>query len=209
MWPCENLTDLELDGLKESMNICMGKAASALSEIFGKQVRISIPQVILEPAEQIRGALGAYDRVVAVSISIVGDAKGDLMLFFNKPDASSLANLLLGDSGDGGGLQVLDEQKKSALTEVGNIVLSGFLNSLAEFTSATFMHEVPRFHETSQEIFELSRSTQFMKRDGSLGFLLRAEFEVDSDVAGGSLFLFPELSLLSMLIKSIRNMLGC
>ena len=101
MWPCENLTDLELDGLKESMNICMGKAASALSEIFGKQVRISIPQVILEPAEQIRGALGAYDRVVAVSISIVGDAKGDLMLFFNKPDSSSLANLLLGDSGDG------------------------------------------------------------------------------------------------------------
>lgn len=207
MWPSDNLTELELDGLKESMNICMGKAAYALSEIFEKRVRIAIPQVLLQPTQELRADLEACERMVAVSISIVGDAKGDLVLFVEKPDALSLANLLQGGVSGGAVSQFFDDLKKSVLTEVGNIVLSSFLNALAEFTEATFLHEVPKFHETCGEILNLSH-TRILQREGAIGFLLRAEFEVDSDVRGGRLFLFPSVDLLSLLLKSIRKMLG-
>jgi len=50
--------------------------------------------------------------------------------------------------------------------------------------------------------------TRILQREGTIGFLLRAQFEVDSTACGGRVFLFPDTDLLSLLLKSIRKMLG-
>ena len=76
-----------------------------------------------------------------------------------------------------------------------NIVLGSFLNALGEFTEATYLHEVPKFLATYGEILNLAH-TKILQREGAIGFLLRAEFDVDSDVCGGRVILFPSNELL-------------
>jgi chemotaxis protein CheC len=202
MGTSHNLTEIELDGLKESMNICMGKAAIALSELFGKQVAIDVPQMFSAPMQKLQEALKSGEQLVVVSVAISGAADGNLLLVFTKPDALTIVKLLLCDDAN------LESMQESTLTEIGNIVLSNFLTSMSEFSGVDLLHEIPKLHIGSQKTVVPCVALQLPQKESSEGILLTSSFEVDSTVIEGHLFLFPGHDLLRILVKTIRLMLG-
>jgi chemotaxis protein CheC len=123
-------TELQLDALRELANIASGNAATALSQLLGREVQLSVPRVLALPLVDAVEACGTPDEPVSsVVIPLEGDIDGVVVLLISCRDASTLCDLL--------GVQAGSEFGDSALREIGNILATSCLNALAELTGLT------------------------------------------------------------------------
>ena len=140
----DELSSLELDALKEIGSIGTGNAATALSSMIGKQVRIEVPEVrIMGYNEAIEWIGGPEEITAGVLVKIGGQISG-IMLSVQQLD---FVNLVLGSMlykcvED---YDELREMECSALIEVGNIMISTFINALSGLAGINIELPVPAF----------------------------------------------------------------
>src|SRR5574344_2319756 len=118
----QDLNTRQLDTLREVGSIGMGNAATALSQILGKEVRVSLPKVrIMECNEAIRWIGGPEIVTAGVLVQLSGKING-LMLSVQQLE---FANLILESihCKTVSEYSELTEIQLSALTEVGNILI--------------------------------------------------------------------------------------
>ena len=139
------LGELHLDALRETANIGAGHAATALSRLTGRQVMVSVPEVSILPLEQVGGMLGDPGEVVsAVIVKVEGDVQGRTLQVFEGATAAKLVGLLLNmrEPAFPEGFGALE---RSAVKEIGNVIVAAYLNALAAFTQTTITMSVPAF----------------------------------------------------------------
>jgi chemotaxis protein CheC len=120
-------TDLQLDALRELANIASGNAATALSQMLGREVGLNVPRVLALPLPQAVEACGsADDDITSVVIPLGGDLEGVVLLLIAPQGAEALCGLL--------GVEAGSEIGESALREIGNILGTSCLNALASIT---------------------------------------------------------------------------
>ena len=138
------LSSLELDTLKEIGSIGTGNAATALSELIGQQVRIQEPEVrIMGYNEAIEWIGGPEEITAGVLVRLSGQING-IMLSVQKLDFVNLVlkSMMKKDVEDYFGLR---EMESSALVEVGNIMISTFINALTGLADIQVDLTVPAF----------------------------------------------------------------
>jgi len=196
------LTDGQLDALKEISNIGMGHAATALSQLIGETVRLRVPQVSVTDIAQVPELLGGSERVVVgVTLQVLGDARGNILLIFPEASASLLiARLLRQKQTD---LEI-DEISGSTLKEVGNILASAYLNALGSLLHMTLIPSIPLLaHDMAGAIvdhvlIELSMA-------GDLALMVDTVFQGDSpdqQPVKGHFFLLPDPGSLDLVLKA-------
>ena len=105
-------TELQLDALRELANIASGNAATALSQMLGREVELSVPRVLALPLADAIEACGAPDEsVTSVVIPLEGDVDGLVLLLISCEGARALCRLL--------GVEPGSEIGDSALREIG------------------------------------------------------------------------------------------
>lgn len=140
----DELSSLELDALKEIGSIGTGNAATALSSMIGKQVRIEVLEVrIMGYNEAIEWIGGPEEITAGVLVKIGGQISG-IMLSVQQLD---FVNLVLGSMLDKcvEDYDELHEMECSALIEVGNIMISTFINALSGLAGINIELTVPAF----------------------------------------------------------------
>ena len=138
------LNSLELDTLREIGSIGTGNAATALSELIGQEVRIKMPEVrIMEYNEAIEWIGGPEAITAGVLVKLGGQVNG-VMLSVQQLDFINLVleNMMNKTIGD---YLALREMESSALIEVGNIMISTFINALSELAHVNIDLTVPAF----------------------------------------------------------------
>jgi len=125
------LTELELDALTEVLNMGVGQAAAALSELAGEPVALTAPRVqLLRKQEIIRQLTKDNDRrVSAVRQSFEGDIVTDALLMFPAEQSLQLVQIIVGGEVP---LEDLGEMEQEALAEIGNILLNAVVASVAD-----------------------------------------------------------------------------
>ena len=99
-----HLTEGQLDALREISNIGMGHAATALSQLIGETVYLRVPRVTVTDIAQVPQLLGGAETVVAgITLQLLGDARGNILLIFPRESAQRLLSRLLGQPGEGAG----------------------------------------------------------------------------------------------------------
>ena len=140
----DELSSLELDTLKEIGSIGTGNAATSLSSLIGMPVRIQQPEVrIMEYNEAIEWIGGPEPITAGVLVGMSGQLSG-IMLSVQQLD---FVNLVL-ESMMGKTIEdymELREMERSALTEVGNIMISTFINALSGLADMNIELTVPAF----------------------------------------------------------------
>ena len=140
----DELNFLEIDTLREIGSIGTGNAATALSQLLQKEVRITMPEVrIMGYNEAIEWIGGAEEITAGVLMRIGGEING-IMLSVQQLD---FVNLVL-ESMLGHGVKdymELYEMETSALIEVGNIMISTFINALSGLAEISLNLTVPAF----------------------------------------------------------------
>ncbi|MBQ3497056.1 MAG: chemotaxis protein CheC [Oscillospiraceae bacterium] len=140
----KDLNELEIDTLREIGSIGMGNAANSLSEMLGCEVRITLPEVrIMEYNHAIEWIGGPEAITAGVLVRISGDING-IMLSVQQLD---FVNLIIGKIFDKkiDTYEELTEIESSALIEIGNIMISTFINALSGLADINLNLTVPAF----------------------------------------------------------------
>jgi chemotaxis protein CheC len=197
------LSEAQLDALKEISNIGMGHAATALSQLIGEQIRLRVPRVTVTDISQVPELMGGAEKVVAgITLQILGDARGNILLVFPRESAQRLLACLLRQEEKG---LVLNEISVSTLKEVGNILASAYLNALGSLLHMTLIPSVPLFAYdmagavVDYVLIELSQA-------GDLALMVETEFHgASSDAAAikGHFFLLPDPASLHLVLDAV------
>ena len=140
----DQLSSLELDTLKEIGSIGTGNAATSLSALIGKPVRIQQPEVrIMGYNEAIEWIGGPEEITAGVLVGMSGQISGIMLsvqqLEFVNLVLESMMEKTIQD------YMELGEMEHSALTEVGNIMISTFINALSGLAGLDIELTVPAF----------------------------------------------------------------
>ena len=120
------LSEMQLDGLREIANIGSGTAATALSSMLGRAVDLNVPKALaLELADAVDAVGTPDDDVTAVVFGVAGDLDATVVLLFDPTSAKTVCSLLGVDPAD-------SEMSLSALGEVGNILGSSYIGAMGQ-----------------------------------------------------------------------------
>ena len=140
----DQLSSLELDTLKEIGSIGTGNAATSLSALIGKAVRIQMPEVrIMEYNEAIEWLGGPEEITAGVLVGLGGQISGIMLSVQQLEFVNLVLESMLGKGV--GEYMELREMEYSALTEVGNIMISTFINALSGLAGIDVELTVPAF----------------------------------------------------------------
>jgi len=136
------ITQFQLDALREIGNIGSGHAATALSTLLQRRIDMSVPKVWAIPFEQVAAIIGQLDTPQAVIyVKVEGDASGKAVFFFPLESAEIMVQALFGTNEPRD--LYFDEMAHSALKEVGNILVSSFIMALTQFSGIPLQPSVP------------------------------------------------------------------
>ena len=137
-----DLNSLELDTLREIGSIGTGNAATALSQLLGKTVHISLPEVRIMGYNEAIDWIGGPEAITAGVLVKLGGEMNGIMLSVQQMDFVNLVlENMLGQS-----IQDYDQLgdiESSALVEVGNIMISTFINVMSAMAEMTIKLTVP------------------------------------------------------------------
>lgn len=139
----EELTSMKLDVLREIGNIGAGNATTALSVMLNSNLRMESPIVKILDFDGIPEMIGGADTIVAAVLTrFSGEVSGMMLFILELEEAKNLAGTMLGKtySDDFEGFEHMD---KSVLKEVGNILMSSYINSIGTLTNMQFRTEPP------------------------------------------------------------------
>src|SRR3954451_705835 len=86
----------QLDALREVANIGAGHAATALSQMTGETIMISVPTINVARLEEVPPHVAAPEEpVAAVLMHMVGNLTGRTLLVFPRQTARRLAGMLM------------------------------------------------------------------------------------------------------------------
>ena len=140
----EELSSLEIDTLREIGSIGTGNAATALSTLLGREVRITLPEVRFMDYNEAIDWMGGPEEVTAgVLVGMSGQMSGILLAVQQLEFINIVLESMLGEPikeyAD------LDELRQSTLVEVGNIMISTFINALSGLSDISVNLTVPAF----------------------------------------------------------------
>jgi chemotaxis protein CheC len=121
-------TDMQLDALRELANIGSGNAGTALGQMLGKSVDISVPTAAVLPLAEAVAIAGAPDELRhGVVVPVLGDLDAIVVLLFPDADARTLCGIY--------GIEPSTPDGQSMLGEVGNILGSNYINVLGQMVA--------------------------------------------------------------------------
>jgi chemotaxis protein CheC len=141
-----NLTEGQMDMLKEIGNIGSGHAITALSEILNTNVEVSLTSVDINSFWKVPELFeNPHREVVALYSEIKFNSTLSIIQIFTKESMINLINMLNEDTRiDGTSINDLDEFSYSIINEIGNILNGHYASALADLLSIKLIPNVPR-----------------------------------------------------------------
>jgi chemotaxis protein CheC len=175
--------DQQLDALRELASIGSGTAATALAQMLGRAVELTVPRALALPLADALDAVGEPDAMVAsVVLPVGGDAELVVLLLFSYDCAASLCDIL--------GVEPRSELGDSALGEIGNILGASAVGAFAQMTGLTLEPQPPHMlYDMLGAVVASILSATVGELD--LALVLDASLTVEDAACGMSFLLLP------------------
>ena len=198
-----SLKVLQLDALREVANIGAGHAATALSQMVGETIMITVPTINIARLEDVPVQMSEPDEpVAAVLMHMLGDLTGRTLLVFPRRTAVRLASRLLNQTQND---QALSEMGQSAIKEAGNILSSAYMNALSDFMGMLLLPSPPSLAVDMSEAVLTTAYLQF-GTDRDYVVCVESEFVMDetNERLRGFFLLLPHAPSLAAILKAVR-----
>ncbi len=138
----EDMNLQELDVMKEIGSIGTSHAATALSKMLQKEIRITLPSVSVLNHEEALGRIGNPEEIVAaILVKMGGDVDGLMLFLFDLDFANTVLEKLI--EKEYNDFTALDEIAFSALVEAGNIIICSYINAFTQLLDVDITLSVP------------------------------------------------------------------
>jgi chemotaxis protein CheC len=198
------LSAVQADAIQELGNIGAAHAATTLSLMLGSSIGMSVPAVNVVDLSQLGQYMGE-ESAAMVAFELQGDIPhgGYILFYITRDSAVRMTNTILGLTEIDRPLSEMDE---SALLEVGNIMVSAFLDATAELLGFVMLPSPPSLTIDMAHAAMQSLIAQMQEEtDEVILFsteLVCEEYKVDSDI-----IMMPERSTLIRIIELLENMM--
>ena len=188
-----SFTTFQLDALRELANIGSGTAGTALSQMLGRSVDISVPNAFVLPLAEAVDAVGAAEEdVTGVVIPLQGELDAVVLLVFPVADAATLCGLL--------GVEAGTEVGLSALSEIGNILGASYVGAIAAMTGLDLDLTPP---QTVTDMLAAIVSTVLASRaaETDTAMILDSELQVEGEACSLGFMLLPAAGEVQEMLK--------
>jgi len=204
-----SLNEFQLDALREVGNVGAGNAATALSQLTGQRIDLSLSKVCVLPTDAIADFLGGSDSSVAsVCLPVYGDVTGVVLVFFPLDQIHELTHTLVPRAGAAAPTtEGLSDIEKSALRELGSILTGAYLGALFRFIHIQILHGLPELvMDMAQAILDSVLVELEEKED--LAIVIETQLMAQNQKMTTKFLLLPEAGSLDHLFKAFSNTLG-
>lgn len=141
-----NLSDKTKDIIKEFVNIGIGKSAQALNCMLATHVSLQVPtiSIVIDYKKRLTSILPTNEIFSYVHMFYSGDIFGDAYLVFSAHDIEKLMSVLLDTTNQ---RETYPDMKKSALLEIGNIVINSLIGSISNILHLQVDYQLPEYIE--------------------------------------------------------------
>ena len=202
----DELNHLELDTLREIGSIGTGNAATALSQMLKRQVRITMPEVrIMGYNEAIEWIGGPEEITAGVLVRLSGQISGIML----SVQPIEFVNLVLESMMDKGitNYEQLSELEHSALIEVGNIMISTFINALSGLADVNIDLTVPAYTVDMQGAILAVPMAEYGGQSDYI-MTIGGNFVCDNRQVPCRLLLSPDIRSLNVLLRKLCVSMG-
>ena len=199
----QSLKPHQLDAIREVANIGAAHAATALSQMLGTMIMISVPRITVARLADVPPVVAAPEEpVAAVLLHMLGDLSGRTLLVFPRDVGARLAELMLRRPVRSVG--ELGELEQSAITEAGNILSSAYLNALSDFMGMMLLPSPPKFTIDASSAVLTASHLQFGS-DRDQVFCVESEFLMKGEERlRGFFLLLPDAASLNAILRAVR-----
>ncbi len=198
------LSTVQADAIQELGNIGAAHAATTLSQMLGSTVHMSVPAIKAIDIADLGNYMGE-ESAAMVAFELQGEIQhgGYIIFYISKESAIRLTNTMLGMTDMD---RTMNEMDESALIEVGNIMVSAFLDATAELLGFIMLPSPPALSLDMAHAAMASLIAQMGEDiDEVLLFsteLVCEEHKIDSDI-----IMFPETATLARIVELMENMM--
>ncbi|MDH7593627.1 MAG: chemotaxis protein CheC [Methanomicrobiales archaeon] len=198
------LKENECDALREMGNIGAAHAATVLSQMLNSQVEMSVPEIqVVDISEAHR----YIDNEVAVLVifQIQGEVKngGYVLLHLQTGSALRLTDIMLGLPSTA---REFSESDRSTLMELGNIMVSSFLDATANLLGIMMIPSPPELTiDIPHAVFQSLLAMEGVDIDEVV--LFRTELTSEEHRINSNLMLLPNPPMLDEIIRILNQIL--
>jgi chemotaxis protein CheC len=200
----ENVTQEDIEILREVASIGMGNASAALEQLLNAKIEISLPEIQLIDHKDVSGFFSDNEILLGVVLKMLGEVKGKMLYLFKKHDANKIVEIVNKANGFNT-TNMPEEIEISTIKEMANIMSGSYLNALSQFTHLSILPSLPHIAmDTVTSIFGISSLSD--EEDVQL-ILIRSKLSIlggEFDVMG-SLIIELDKNELSKLLKKIKT----
>ena len=198
------LSAVQADAIQELGNIGAAHAATTLSQMIGSTVQMSVPGIKAIDIAELGNFMGEESAAMVV-FELQGEIQhgGFVIFYITRESAIRLTNTMLGLTDMNRPMNEMDE---SALLEVGNIMVSAFLDATAELLGFVMLPSPPAMtidmaHAAMSSLIaglgeEIDEVLLFSTE------LTCEEHKIDSDI-----IMMPETKTLARIVELLENMM--
>lgn len=190
--------ELQIDALREVGNIGLGNAATAMAQILGEEIQITVPRVNFISLDDIFSRIDEETIVYAVVARVLGEAPGNILFMFDTDTMMKIAEGLVGKQEE----DDLNELGYSALGEIGNIIFATYMNAIGQVTKLNLFPSVPA---VTKDMITAVLSTTFIESGQYNDYVLDIEtgFSQEDEDLRGDFYFIPAPGSLEKILESL------
>lgn len=195
--------ELNCDILLELGNIGAGNATTALADILNERIVVEVPRLHVSPPHLVPRLFGSRDNMMTVIyMQLRGEADCDILLVLEMKEAKQIAAMMAMTTAE----EMDEDTENSAVAELGNIMIGGFLSAIADFTGIEMIPRPPSLvRGPFESVLDSFLVKQALLTEAALVF--DACFRRSSSEVGGTLVVFPSVELQELLVKKSQEWL--
>lgn len=192
------IRDASLVKLRILSEHSLRRAGESLTALLGHPVRLAVSEIMAVSVAVLPGLVAAADTgaLAGLRFQIVGEAGGQIIILFPFGTIFRMLRVLLGTQEKP---QSLSDQERSAVQEVGNILVSSFLSGLGDLLGRRLMPTPPEIH--LDDLPGLMREVMAaLEGQAPEVLVVRALFEDPEQRIEGQFFVLPEMASLEAML---------
>ena len=178
-------------------------ALGGLAEMVGQEIKTYSLNARVIPVASAADLLGGREALtVGIYLGVSGSATGHMVLVYQPSVAYDFVDMLMGNPL--GTTTVLNEMERSALGEMGNVIGSFFLNSLADATGLRLNPSPPAvMMDMAGAIMDVALADILRETDYAL--IVEASFGTQDSRSSGTFLVLPSLDLQRVLVGALSQ----
>jgi chemotaxis protein CheC len=193
------LNPLQIEILKEVINIGVGKSAELLNTMVQSHIKLDVPEVKIVQFNEYSDFVNYFDEenYAVITLPFNGELNGFSKLILSSDHAAKLVNAFIGKSGTN---LDMDSLRVDILSEIGNVIINAVMGTLSNMLSIHLDYIVPVYEQGSRNIII---PEEMIKSESAILFA-KTHFKIEEFEARGNFAIFFKVKSFNSLIEKIQ-----